>query len=181
MRQGLRSRQGRNNPPTGIEEMNCKMDFTARAAAGQIVAHRPEWSKLYERRDGILAIAFPIGPDIIHFGRATAVLRASGSLRTGLSPLWVWTRRRRSAATHWPRSATRLSMSPELTPAAKRLAMNVIEQLAELGVVVELDRGGRALFRSKGIAQAPAWRTIEIHVDLVEAFLKLKGEQHDVH
>ena len=53
--------------------MNRRTDFTARKAAGQLHIHRPVWSQLYERRDGSLTVAFPIGPGIIHFGRATAV------------------------------------------------------------------------------------------------------------
>jgi hypothetical protein len=53
--------------------MNRKSDFIAGIAAGQIQTRRPEWSILFERRDGACSIAFPVGQNIIHLGKATLV------------------------------------------------------------------------------------------------------------
>jgi hypothetical protein len=53
--------------------MNRDIDFIAGIAAGQIQTHRPEWSILFERRDGTCSVAFPVGQNVIHLGRATLV------------------------------------------------------------------------------------------------------------
>ena len=68
------------------------------------------------------------------------------------------------------RSLTGATSSRAYAPGETR-PVNVIEELAQAGVTVELDRAGRAHFRSRAIAPPAARRAIEIHADLVETYL----------
>jgi hypothetical protein len=71
----------------------------------------------------------------------------------------------------WPDSPAPASHHIGLTPAAKRLAASVLEELARWGVEVKLE-DGRVRFRAARIPPSAARRLIEVHADLVEAYLK---------
>ena len=79
---------------------------------------------------------------------------------------------------YWPPSRAAAHDPPQLTVAAKRLAMSAIEELNRLGVTVTLDKdaqdgrsGIRARFRSVKAMPSAARRMIELRGDLVEAHL----------
>lgn len=83
----------------------------------------------------------------------------------------------------WPDGRAPTSQPAELTNAARRAAATAIEELNKLGVTAELDKAGKAHFRSDRIPSRDARLTIERHGDLIEPFLieetiaKLKQRQ----
>ena len=72
----------------------------------------------------------------------------------------------------WPDSPAPTSQPVELTVAARRMAMSALEELSRLGVAVEVDRAGRARFRSVRIPPPTARLMIERQGDLIEAYLR---------
>ena len=59
----------------------------------------------------------------------------------------------------------------ELTVAARRAAQAALEELNRLGVAVELDKAGKAHFRTTRILPPAARLMIERQGDLIEAYL----------
>jgi hypothetical protein len=53
----------------------------------------------------------------------------------------------------------------------------VLEELEKSGVVVTLDRAGRAHFRSRMVPPPATRRMIEVHGDLVEAYLQATASE----
>jgi hypothetical protein len=72
----------------------------------------------------------------------------------------------------WPESPTPAHHATELTLAARRQAESAIAELQRHGVEVQLDKGGRARFRSAKVPSAGARRIIEVKGDLIEAYLQ---------
>jgi hypothetical protein len=72
---------------------------------------------------------------------------------------------------YWPDRFAPLNQPTELTPAARRLAAATIENLAKQGVTTALSKVGRVHFSSVKITSRDARRMIEVHGDLIEAFL----------
>jgi hypothetical protein len=71
----------------------------------------------------------------------------------------------------WPDSPTPAHHPVGLTVAARRLAELVLEELGRLGVVVTLDKTGRAHFRATKVPPPTARLAVERHGDLIEAYL----------
>jgi hypothetical protein len=72
---------------------------------------------------------------------------------------------------YWPDGSAPMNYPAELTVAAKRVAASALEELNRLGVSVRLDKAGRANFRAAKVLPPAAKRMIEIHGDLIEAYL----------
>jgi hypothetical protein len=71
----------------------------------------------------------------------------------------------------WPDGRAPTSQPAELTNAARRTAATAIEELNKLGVTAELDKAGKAHFRSTRILPPAARLLIERQGDLIESFL----------
>ena len=78
---------------------------------------------------------------------------------------------------YWPDGSAPMNYPAELTVAARRLAVSAIEELGRFGVVVWLDRTGRAHFRAAGIPSRDARLMIEKHGDLIETYLVERAKQ----
>ena len=71
----------------------------------------------------------------------------------------------------WPDGSAPMPHPLELTVAAKRLAANVIEELAKSGVSVTLDKAGRVLFHRVRTPSRYTRAAIERWGDLIESYL----------
>jgi hypothetical protein len=71
----------------------------------------------------------------------------------------------------WPDGRAPPGQPAELTVAARRMAASALEELNRLGVTAELDRAGKAHFRSVRIPPPAARSMIERQGDLIEAYL----------
>ena len=72
---------------------------------------------------------------------------------------------------YWLDGPAPMNHPAELTVAARRLAMSALEDLNRLGITVELDKAGRAHFRSVRIPSRDARLAIERQGDLIETYL----------
>jgi hypothetical protein len=77
----------------------------------------------------------------------------------------------------WPDGRASTDHLPGLTVAARRLAASALEELGRFGVVVWLDKAGRAHFRSARIPSRDARLAIERHGDLIETYLNERAKQ----
>jgi hypothetical protein len=76
-----------------------------------------------------------------------------------------------------PDSSAPMNQPPELTVVGRRMAVSALDGLNGLGVAVELDKAGRAHFRSVRIAPPAARLMIERQGDLIEAYLIERARQ----
>jgi hypothetical protein len=77
----------------------------------------------------------------------------------------------------WPDSPASAHHPAGLTVAAQRLAATALAELNRPGVTVELDKAGKAHFRSVRIPPPAARLMIERQGDLIEAYLIERAKQ----